>query len=712
MSSARRPLDTDGPKPIIPAVKKLPLLVEIGTEEIPPSFLKRATGRLYTGVGELLADNQVNVGGWHTFWTPRRLVVKFDSVDAEVAARKFELQGPPAKIAFDAEGRPTKAGAGFCKANGADPAGLYRRRNDKGEYAFIEKQLPAVSTADILKEGLPGVVRSIHFPKTMRWLPDDTRFARPVRWLVCLLGDEPVEFEFAGLKAGRTTMGHRGTEKPVELRNPAEYEAALEKARVLVSPERRKTAVVDGLKKLALGVKGEPVPDDELADETVNITESPTPVLCRFDPGHLELPAEVLVTALKKHQRCFAVQSEDGRLLPYFITVADTPACDRKQVAKWVESAVESRLRDARFFFEQDMKKGLAALVEDEKRVSWFEEMGTYFDKTERMRALCRAMANAVPEADADTLDRAAQLSKADLLTQMIREKEFTSLQGRMGGTYAGLQGEPEPVAKAIAEQYLPRFAGDTIPGSIEGALLSIADRVDNIVAGFLAGAIPTGSEDPYALRRQAWGMLVIALEQGLAVEFGDLLDAAVKLFDRDEPEHAAKLPGFVRERLQAVLTERGVRYDVADAVLETDWHRPNRALAAAQALGEFREKPGFEKLIIGQKRVANILRDQDVEGEPDEKLFAEEAEKELFGQASELAPRIRGLAAKGEFGPALDSLLSLRPAIDRLFDDVLVMDKDEAVRQNRLRLLLYVRSLFRQVADLSRIVIEGENQD
>lgn len=659
----------------------------------------------------LLADRGIGCGTAERFWGPRRLAVRFADVAEVIPAREVEVQGPPARVAFDAEGKPTMIGVGFSRAHGRTPGDLYRRKTERGEYALLKKTQPAVDTADVLRSGLPAVIGQIQFPKAMRWLEDDTRFARPIRWLVCLLGDDVVEFEFAGLVAGRETLGHRGVPGKVRLAGPGEYEQALENACVISGFDRRREALLARVTGAANRAGGRPVPDDDLVEETVNITEWPTPVLCRFDKEFLALPAPVLVTALKKHQRCFAVEDSSGRLLPHFIAVADAPGCDETAFGRWVERAVESRLRDARFFFDADMKTGLAALVEEEKRVSWFEGMGSLFDKTGRLRALARVLVAMVPSADAAVLDRAAELAKADLLTAMVREKEFTSLQGRMGGVYARSQGEPEPVARAIEEQYLPASAGDRLPETVEGALLGIADRVDNVVAAFIAGAIPTGSEDPFALRRQAAGLIAIVLEQELAVDLSRLVETAVGLFNRPGRLNADRLPGFFQERLEAALGERGIRYDVAEAVLETCWHLPNRARAAAEALAGFRSNPDFEKLIVGQKRVANILRGQEVAGEPNPAVLFEEAERRLYSQAEALAPEVAGLAERADFGPALELLLTLRPAIDRLFDDVLVMDKDEAVRLNRLRLLLFVQSLFRQVADLSRIVIEGDSQ-
>ncbi|MBM3315599.1 glycine--tRNA ligase subunit beta, partial [candidate division WOR-3 bacterium] len=391
----------------------------------------------------------------------------------------------------------------------------------------------------------------------------------------------------------------------------------------------------------------------------------------------------------------------------YFVAVTNTPGCDHARVRAWYEKAVDSRLKDARFFVEADLKLGLEPLVEEEKRVTWVEGMGTLFDKTGRLRRLCAYLASVVPGVAAKALDRAAQLCKADLLTQVIREKEFTSLQGIMGGIYASRLGEDAEVSLAVTDHYLPRFTGDRLPGTIPASLLSIADKTDNIAAAFASGAVPTGSEDPFALRRQATAILSVILELKLPVDVSELLTAAAGLFAGAAP---GALPDFFRERMAALLSEKSIRYDVAGAVLATNWHTPAEALTRAQALTQLRSRAEFEKLVIGQKRVANILKGLTVEGLPEDALFSEPTEKLLWTEARKAEPDLDRALATADYAGALGLLLGLRPTIDRLFDDVLVMDKDAKVRDNRLRLVLYVRSLFLKVADLSQIVLEGES--
>jgi len=695
------------------------LLLEIGTEEIPASFLGPALADLERRVRAALSEHEIPAGTCEFFSTPRRLAIRLRDVAEGKPAQVVELQGPPRKAAFDPQGNPTKTAVGFSAAHGKTPADLYIKQTPRGEYVFVKKQADAVPTTNVLREGLPGIIAALPFPKNMRWDQTGVRFARPIRWLVCLFDTEIVGFQFGELQSGAVSQGLRNSEpRSFPIPSPAEYESTLRTHGVIVPRDARRTAIAAELNRLAAGAGGRPIEDEELLEETTDITESPDLLLCSFNPDYLDLPAEILTTALKKHQRCFSIRETSSidirssalpKLLPHFVAVTNTPGCDAKMVSGWYEKAAESRLRDARFFVEADIKHGLEALVEEEKQVTWIEGMGTYFDKTKRLEALCDYMATLVAGTDSDSLKRAATLCKADLLTNMVREKEFTSLQGRIGGIYARRLGDSPAVADAIAEHYLPRFVGDKLPQTRNGALLSIADKLDNIVATFLTGEIPTGSEDPFALRRQATGLLTIVLKQSLPVDIGALISTALKLFPSPKDEYATQIPGLLRERLNALLADEGIRYDIAAAVMETSWQQPAQAMVRANAPPVFRDQPEFLKLVVGQKRVANILKGSTVEGLSAEPLLTEPTEKLLWQESRKVEPDLDHALAAHDYRHAFELLLSLRPTIDRFFDDVLVMAKEEDLRTNRLRLLAYVRSLFGRLADLSKIVIEGE---
>ncbi|MGC9110390.1 MAG: glycine--tRNA ligase subunit beta [candidate division WOR-3 bacterium] len=685
-------------------------LLEIGTEELPPGVIENSAQELRQRLLNLLRENSIGFGNCNLFWTPRRLALRIDELAPEKPAAEVEIQGPPAKAGYDARGNPLPSATGFARKHNKSVSDLYVKTTERGDYIFVRKTLPPVPTTEILKLHLPTIISTLPFPKTMRWDETGSRFPRPVRWLVCLFDSLVIPFRLGSITAGRHTFGHRNfTLAPIELNRPEDYESALADHRVIAAPEKRAGFILEQLNRLAASVQGKPVPDEELLKETVNITEYPEPVLGSFSPEFLSLPGPVLITALRMHQRCFSVQDQQGALLPFFIAVANTPECDRELVRRGYERAIESRLKDARFFVETDLKSGLERLVEEEKKVTWIEGLGSYYDKTERLRKICRWLADRVTEVNPDLLDRAAYLCKADLLTNLVREKEFTALEGIVGGIYALRLGEDRIVADAISEHYLPRTATDPLPRTPAGALLSLADKIDNICATYLAGNIPTGSEDPFGVRRQATAILLIILNYQWQIAIDELVRMALAQFpDRQAEPPLPLILTLFRERLAAIFTEKGIRYDIASAVLKTVWHTPAEALLRARSLAQFRTRPEFEKLIIGQKRVANILRDQSVSGMPEERLLIEPAEKELFRQAQALAPELNQRLNQQEYTDALHLLLSLRPAIDRLFDDVLIMCPDPELRANRLKLLNYLRSLFYRIADLSEIVLDG----
>ncbi len=689
------------------------LLLEIGTEELPPGVIANSALELKHRVTELLQENGLGFEKEEVFFTPRRLTVRITGLPITKPASVVELLGPPKSAGFDREGKPTKTAIGFASAHGKRVEDLYVKTTPRGDYIFVKKELPPLPTREILLQNLPRLIITLPFPKTMRWQEGAIRFSRPIRWLLCVLDEELVPLEIDGLVAGNKTFGHRNfSNQPIFIPSPDEYERLLEKYKVIVCPKRRAEEVIAGINTLSEKVGGEVVEDPELIEATVNTTEFPFPILGEFNSDYLSLPREVLITALKMHQRCFSIQDKSKKLLPYFIAVTNSPECDQALVRSWYERAIDSRLRDARFFVEADLKTGLEPLVEKEKEVVWIEGLGSYYDKTQRLRELCRYLSETTKiNHQPALLDRAALLCKTDLLSQLVREKEFTSLQGVAGGIYARLLGEPEEVAWAISEHYQPKGPEDKLPKTIMGGILSIADKIDNIVATYLTGETPTGSEDPFGVRRQATGVLLIILKYQLPVAISELVDKSLTLFREIGREIGAvrnKVLELFRERLSAVLEENGIRYDVANAVLRTVWHTPHEALARAQALSHFRTTATeFERLVIGQKRVANILRGQEVTGLPDPTLFTEEAEFSLYNSAQKVENELNQRLTAGDYQGALILLLSLRPEIDRLFDDVLIMHEEEKLRLNRLRLLSYLRSLFARVADLSEIVLD-----
>ncbi|MDH5186747.1 MAG: glycine--tRNA ligase subunit beta [candidate division WOR-3 bacterium] len=695
------------------------LLLEIGTEELPPSFVEPAAQGFKAAVCNFLSKQKIRFGKTKIFYTPRRLAVLIQRVAAKQDKQIVEVSGPPWRSAFDQDGKPLRSALAFAQSQGKTVDDLYPKKTDRGEYAFLKKETTQEKTQSLLVKALPEIIQSIPFAKTMRWSEGKIRFGRPIRWICALFGKNPIVFKIDGLVASPNTFGHRNlTAKPIKLKTALDYEKILRRHGVIADPIQRRSAVEKKLKHIAQKINGYLTKDEELISEAVNTIEYPDPILCQFKPEFLSLPSVILMTALKYHQRCFSIQNKIGKLRPFFITVSNNPGCNQALVKSWYEKAVESRLKDALFYLQEDFKKGLAPLIETQKTVTWIEGLGNLYEKTRRLIELSKFITQSVPGIEVELLVRAAELAKVDLLTNMIREKEFASLQGTIGGIYAEATGEPLPVANAIREHYQPKSQFDSLPRSKEGGLLSIIDKIDNIVASFIIGAIPSGSEDPFALRRQASGILAIITEKGFQFDLAALLSQDLKLYEQagyealvrtDRTQILLKLHQFFKERLASLFLDRKLRYDAANAVLEVCWVNPVDAWQRAIALEEFRSGKDFRDLVIGQKRVANILKGQEITGPIKEQLLIEKDERELLNKAREIEQPLKEAIKQQNYSEALKLLLSLRKKIDDLFDNVLIMTGDINLRQNRLALLDYLKSLFTKVADLSQIVLEGE---
>jgi len=695
------------------------LLIEIGTEELPASFLEPAGLGFKAKLGEFLTQNRIGFGKTKLFYTPRRIALLIHKVADKQQKEIIEVAGPPWKNAFDQNGNPLRTANAFAKSHGKTVQDLYPKKTERGEYAYLKKETTQEKTLNLLGKALPELIQAIPFPKTMRWSENKIRFGRPLRWICALFGTTPIIFKLGGVTAAASTLVNRNfSTKPVKVRSAAAYEKTLLGGGVMPDPVQRRREVEKKLKQITNKIDAIVVKDQELLTDVVNTIECPFPILCQFKPDFLSLPSIVLITALKAHQHCFSIQNKVGNLRPFFITVVNNPFCQQALVKTWYEKAVESRLNDALFFLKEDLKNGAESLLEQQKKVTWIEELGSLYDKTQRLIELSKFSAQFVPEIETDSLLRAAGLAKFDLLTNMVREKEFTALQGTIGGIYAEAAGESPLVSEAIREHYQPKSQSDTLPKSKEGAVLSIVDKLDNIVAFFIVGTIPSGSEDPFALRRQASAILAIVMEKGFPVNLEALIMHNLELFKQsgyelpvrtNQKEILVKIQQFIKERLTSLFHDHKLRYDVANAVLEAHWVNPIDAWQRAKALEKFRSGKDFEALVIGQKRVANILKGQAVAGSVKEDLLVEKEEKELFVKAKALEKPLDEAIKNRNYSEALSLLLSLRKKIDALFDKVLIMTGDLNLRQNRLSLLDYLKSLFLKVADLSQIVIEGE---
>jgi glycyl-tRNA synthetase beta chain len=692
------------------------LLLEIGTEELPAGYVPPVVDSLRELAGNAFREARVECGQIRTFGTPRRLVLHVTGLAEKQEDLVQEQQGPAKNVAFDEDGNPTKAARGFAQGRGVSLEDLSLRETPRGEYVFARVFTPGRATSEILPSLLPDLIGALSFPKSMRWGSGDLRFARPIRWICALLGEEVISFSLGEVHSGSQTFGHRQLSPgPFDVASPDEYWKAMDQAGIIVDQEVRRRIIWDGLVEAAKKKGGRPLPDEELLDTVTYLVEIPSPLCGTFQERYLALPREVLTTALSEHQKSFAAVDGNDRLLPLFLAVSNGDPGKAELILQGLEKVLAARLEDARFFFEEDRKTPLEDRVGMLKAVVFQEELGTVYEKTERIVALADHLCGqlSISAAEAKTAARAARLCKADLVTLMVAEKEFSRLQGYMGQQYALHSGEPEPVAQAIFEHYLPRYAEDELPASVPGSLVAIADKVDTIAGCFGVGLIPSGSQDPYALRRGALGIVRILLRHQLKVDLHQLVGQAVALLaDRIKVDRGAvsgDIVAFFRRRMEGQLEEMGLDHDVVDAVLAADDRVVLDALGRGQALQEFRDTSGFQALVQGSKRVANILRGQDVRGRPDENLLGEKAEKDLFVASEKVGRKILRQVAEGNYKAAVETALGLVAPIDDFFDHIMVMDKNKKLRNNRLRLLMSVRESFLKVADFSKIVAGGE---
>jgi glycyl-tRNA synthetase beta chain len=692
----------------------LDLVYEIGTEEIPAGYLPPAAAQLKREFEAFLAESRLAADAVETHATPRRLVLFAKGLPAGQADRTEEVTGPPWKAAFDADGNPTKAATGFAAGKGLDVADLRPVDTPKGPYAGATVAVKGRSTSELLAEALPRFTARLAFPKTMKWGPEKFRFARPIRWLLALLGSDVVPFAIEGVATGRTTYGHRILARgPHEVADASAYEDALARGLVTLRAADRAARIEELLRDAAREAGGKLVEDPRLVEEVSYLVETPSAFVGSFDDEFLELPRPVVTTAMRDHQRYFAVQDDAGGLLPRFLCVANSAPDVLERVMNGNQRVLRARLDDARFYWREDQRTTLAEKVPTLGDVVWLEGFGSLRDKSERLVALAGRIARDAG-ADPDTIatvERAALLAKTDLVTEMIRDgKEFTALQGVMGREYALRNGETEAVALAIEEQYRPRFAGDALPSSAAGAFLALADRLDTIVGVWAAGLIPSGSKDPFGLRRGALGVVRLLLDRQLKVAIEDLLRLAVEGWgDRlADPAAVVRETGdFVRDRLAGHLVdEEGYESDVVAAVVRVAGGRPLDARARAEALSELRatRREDFEALAAGFKRAKNILKKGTADGDPSPDLLVEEAERKLYEAFTAVDARVAAAEAEHRYRDALPGLASLRAPIDAFFDTVLVMTDEEAVRDNRLRLLGRIVDRIQGLADLARI--------
>ena len=678
------------------------LLFEIGAEEIPAGFMPNILGQLKQLAETKLNDAHLPFESIATYGTPRRLalIVKgLADTSAEISERH---KGPSASIAYDADGNPTKAAIGFARGKGLDVADLVVEDG----YIYAETKTAGVPAKDIVTDMLPQLITGLNFPKSMHWGNLDAKFVRPVRWLVALLDEEVIPVEFATVKSGNVTRGHRflGADE-ITIKNAASYVDTLKENFVMVDQDARRELISKQLHDIAASKNASIVWDDDLLEEINYLVEWPTALCGGFEESYLALPDAAIITPMKDHQRYFPLVDQDGKLLPMFLTVRNGSDHSIEVVQAGNERVLRARLDDAKFFFNEDRKKPLIDRQDGLTKIVFQEGLGNLADKTERLLKLGRVFGEEcdLHEDAAVVLERATELAKTDLTTGMVTE--FTELQGVMGKEYALLDGESPEVAEAIFEQYLPRFAGDVLPQTEAGKVLSIIDKVDNIVATFSRGLIPTGSQDPYALRRQTIGILNILLGSEWNISLRPIFKASMELLNvpaEKQDELLGQVEEFFTLRLKNIFLDREVPHHVIDLLLSNNELSVADAEGLVNALLANRIDENVE-LVQAYTRMYNLVKDVEYTGVNSD-LLKEDAEKELFEAASKASEASSAAWEAGDYDAVVAVPATLVPAINKFFEDVMVMDKDEAIKANRLQLVRLAYSVMAIIGDISAL--------
>ncbi|MCS7249643.1 MAG: glycine--tRNA ligase subunit beta [candidate division WOR-3 bacterium] len=680
-------------------------LLEILTEELPVSYIYPAVSFLKEKFINFLKENEIEFKEIKEFFTPRRIGFLIYGLPQKRKIRLIEIQGPPKNIAFDEKSNLTDQGKGFLKANRAKEKDIIIKKVGDKEYVFIKKKVGGEDLKKLLSQFLPNLIRDIPFPKRMK-ISENLTFARPIHSICALFNNQIIKFKVDNIKSSNLTYPHRDKSfKPIRIKSAKNYFDILRKNGVISLYEEREKIFYQNLEKILKNFNAQIIEDKELIFEMLNICEYPSLILCQFEKDYLSLPQEVIITGLKNYLHALAIKKND-ELLPYFIVVTNKPFLkDKKaieEIKNWYERACQARLEDAKYYFNEDLKKPLEELVEEEKKVIWIEDLGTLYDKTERISSLIRILR------DEEDLKKIAYLSKVDLLTNMVREKEFTSLQGIMGGIYAKYFNYSEPICAALYEQY------QDLPKTVYGAYLTIVDRIDNINASFIKGAIPKGSYDPFGLKKQADNIINTIVTHNLDINLKELITFDLELFSKlninfDKEKIKKGVFSFFTERLELYIQEKNYPYDIARAVSKIIWFNPKRALKRCEYLRRLKEekKEDYEKIVIGQKRVRNILKGINFEDlNINENLLIKEEEKELLKYSKEILKNYEEALNNEDYEKSLNYLLSLRLYIDKFFDNVFVMDENLNIRNNRLKIVKLIKDIFDKYCDFSECVI------
>lgn len=686
-----------------------PLLLEIGSEEIPAGYIQPALEALASNLTGKLARARISHGDIHTFGTPRRLVVRLDDVADRQKSITEEILGPPERIAFDDAGQPTVPAQKFSEKVGVPLGKLKVKETEKGRYLCATISDRGLATKTVLKKILPEIILAVPFPKTMRWSALSISFARPIQSILALLGKSVISFTLEDkIKSGRFAWGHMFMQhQKIKIDDVAEYEDKMGRAHVMVDIQKRKELARREVNAAAEAMGGKVLPDEELLDIVTNLVEIPIATGGKFDDAFLELPGEILITSMREHQKYFAVVDEKNRLMPCFVAVNNTRTKDLDLVARGHERVLRARLSDAQFFYRADIQEKMDDWREQLKGVLFQAKLGSMHAKVERVEKLGAHLAQSESAELQSQVKRAAQLCKADLVSQVVGE--FAKLQGIMGRVYASVAGEPGDVPAAIEEHYRPIYSGGALPETRTGALLAIADKLDTICGCFSVDLIPTGASDPYALRRQGIGIVQIMLKHEMRFPLKEAIGAGLSQFDA--PEAAAvsdKIQTFILNRISRMLAEEGYDKDVVAAVVNVSIDDIPDVWKRCAALQTLKSEKDFEPLAAGFKRVVNILRKTEVAAElmPDAALFKEAAETALYDAYNTTRNEVGQLLVNGDLEKALRVIAGLREPVDRFFEDVMVMTDDKAIRENRLALLNAIAGLFNRMADFSKIAV------
>jgi glycyl-tRNA synthetase beta chain len=684
------------------------LLIELGTEELPPKALAKLSEAFQQGVEDGLKKAELSYESVVAYATPRRLALHFTDLQTRQADREVERRGPAVKAAFDEDGNPTKALEGFMRSCGATVEDLDTVETDKGAWLLFKQQQTGADTASLLADIIEQSLNNLPIPKRMRWGDLPGEFVRPVHWLLVLFGDDVVPMEMLGVTSGQVTYGHRFHHpEAIHISEAATYAPTMEaEGHVIVDFAARKQIIEQQIKTLANDLGGRAVINPDLLDEVTALVEWPVALAGNFDERFLQLPSEALISSMEGHQKYFAVRGEQGELLPHFITISNIASQDPQQIIAGNERVILPRLSDAAFFWDTDRKQPLADRQDKLKTIVFQNQLGTVFDKSQRVAILAADIATQIG-GDAKLAKRAAELAKCDLVTEMVGE--FPELQGIMGRYYARLDGEHEEIAEALDEQYLPRFAGDSLPQTVSGQAVSIAEKVDTLVGLFGIGQPPTGVKDPFALRRASLGVLRNIIEQSLDLDLLALIEQSQAIYGDalTESKAAEQVMQYSFDRLRGYAQEQGYKADEFEAVLAVSPTKPLDFMQRLKAVSTFRSLEQADALAAANKRIGNILRKNDAEAlnvAVNASLLQEEAEKTLATQVEAAVDALTPLMASADYAGVLNYLANMRDAVDAFFDQVMVMADDEAVKQNRLALLNQTRALFLGVADISSL--------